>query len=76
MIKIHNRGYGTGEARYLKLDEVNIVTQKIDTFTGAPYILFEHADFPLGALSATFDGQYWDCDLDQEAHVDITRQSK
>jgi hypothetical protein len=64
MIKIHNRGYGTGEARYLKLDEVNIVTQKIDTFTGAPYILFEHADFPLGALSATFDGQYWDCDLD------------
>jgi len=26
MIKVHNRGYGTGEARYLKLDEVNIVT--------------------------------------------------
>ena len=64
MIKIHNRGYGTGEARYLKLDEVNIVTQKIDTFTGAPYILFEHADYPLGALNAQFDGTYWDCDLD------------
>jgi hypothetical protein len=63
MIKIHNRAYRNSEARYLQLDEVNIVSQKID-YNGAPYILFEHKDFPLGALSATFDGEYWDCDLD------------
>jgi hypothetical protein len=63
MIKIHNRAYRDSEARYLKLDEVNIVSQKID-YNGAPYILFEHKDYPLGALSATFDGTYWDCDLD------------
>ena len=62
MIKIHNRGYGTGEARYLELDEVNIVTQNIHN--GRPYILFEHKDYPLGALQAQFDGEYWDCDLD------------
>ena len=62
MIKIHNRGYGTGEARYLELDEVNIVTQNI--YNGRPYILFEHKDYPLGALNAQFDGEYWDCDLD------------
>jgi hypothetical protein len=63
MIKIHNRGYNTGEARYLELDEVNIVSQKID-YMGKPYILFEHKDYPLGELAATFDGEYWDCDLD------------
>ena len=63
MIKIHNRAYRNSEERFIPLDEVNIVTQKID-YNGAPYILFEHKDFPLGALSATFDGQYWDCDLD------------
>ena len=63
MIKIHNRAYRNSEARYLQLDEVNIVSQKID-YNGAPYILFEHVDYPLGALSATFDGEYWDCDLD------------
>ena len=64
MIKIHNRGWNTGEARYLQLDEVNIVTQGIETYTGRPYILFEHKDYPLGALNAQFDGEYWDCDLD------------
>jgi hypothetical protein len=64
MIKVHNRGYGTGEARYIPLSEVNIHTQKICEFTGAPYIIFEHEDYPLGSLSATFDGTYWDCDLD------------
>ena len=64
MIKVHNRGYGTGEARYIPLNEVNIHTQKICEFTGAPYILFEHKDYPLGALRAEFDGEYWDCDLD------------
>ena len=63
MIKVHNRGYGTGEARFLQLDEVNIVSQKIDS-NGRPYILFEHKDYPGGALQAQFDGEYWDCDLD------------
>jgi hypothetical protein len=63
MIKIHNRAYRDSEARFLQLDEVNIVSQKID-YNGAPYILFEHKDYPLGALSARFDGTYWDCDLD------------
>jgi hypothetical protein len=63
MIKIHNRGFNTGEARFLQLDEINIVSQKID-YMGKPYILFEHKDYPLGELAATFDGEYWDCDLD------------
>jgi len=60
MIRVHTTGF-EGE-RFLKLDEVNIVSQKID-YNGAPYILFEHKDYPLGALSATFDGTYWSCDL-------------
>jgi hypothetical protein len=62
MIKIFNSAYRNSEARYIDLDEVNIVTQNIHN--GAPYILFEHKDYPLGALSATFDGTYWACDLD------------
>ena len=49
--------------RFIPLDEVNIVSQKID-YNGAPYILFEHKDYPLGALMATFDGSVWACDLD------------
>ena len=49
--------------RFIPLDEVNIVSQKID-YNGRPYILFEHRDFPLGALRAEFDGTYWYCDLD------------
>jgi hypothetical protein len=61
MIKVHTTGL-TGE-RFLELDEVNIVSQKID-YMGKPYILFEHRDYPLGGLYATFDGSYWDCDLD------------
>ena len=60
MIKVHTTGL-EGE-RFLALDEVQIHTQKID-YNGAPYILFEHKDYPLGALSATFDGTYWSCDL-------------
>ena len=66
MIKVFNSAYRESiqQPKMIPLDEVNIVTQKIDPFTAAPYILFEHKDFPLGALSATFDGTYWDCDLD------------
>ena len=49
--------------RFLELDEVNIVSQKIDPY-GRPYILFEHKDFPLGALRAEFTGEHWSCDMD------------
>lgn len=63
MIKIFNSAYRNSESRFIPLDEVSIHTQKID-YNGAPYILFEHTDYPLGALSATYDGEYWSCDLD------------
>ena len=64
MIKVFNSAYGPSSAeRLIPLDEVNIVSQKID-YNGAPYILFEHKDYPLGALMATFDGSVWACDLD------------
>ncbi len=65
MIKVFNSAYGRNSAeRLIPLDEVNIVSQKICQFTGAPYILFEHKDYPLGALRAEFDGNVWACDLD------------
>jgi|TARA_B100001094_G_scaffold327308_1_gene385258 hypothetical protein len=64
MIRIFNSAYGNSEAREIPLSEVNIVTQKINCYTGAPYILFEHKDFPLGALMAQFDGSVWQCDMD------------
>lgn len=63
MIKIFNSGYNAGNARFIELDEVNIVTQNID-YNGCPYIMFEHKDYPLGALMARFDGTYWACDMD------------
>ena len=49
--------------RFISLDEVNIVTQKICSFSGAPYILFEHKDFPLGSLRAEYNGEHWSCDM-------------
>ena len=59
MIRIFNSAYGrNSEAREIPLSEVNIVTQEINCYTSQPYILFEHPDFPLGALMATFDGSY------------------
>ena len=65
MIKIFNSAYGrNSEAREIPLSEVTIQTQKICEWTAAPYILFEHADYPLGALRAEYDGSYWLCDLD------------
>ena len=65
MIKIFNSAYRrNSEAREIPLSEVNIVTQEINCYTSQPYILFEHKDFPLGALMATFDGAYWQCDMD------------
>jgi hypothetical protein len=64
MIKVFNSAYRESiEApKMIPLDEVNIVSQKID-YMGKPYILFEHKDYPLGALMATFDGSVWACDL-------------
>ena len=62
MIRIFNSAV-EGE-RMISLDEVNIHTQEICQWTSAPYILFEHQDYPLGALKAEFDGTYWQCDLD------------
>jgi len=64
MIKVFNSAYRESiqNPKMIPLDEVNIVTQKINSF-GAPYILFEHRDYPLGALSAEFNGSEWECDL-------------
>ena len=66
MIRIWNSAYfsQTCDERFVSLDDVNIVTQKICSFTSAPYILFEHPDFPLGALRADYNGDHWSCDLD------------
>jgi hypothetical protein len=65
MIKIFNSAWGrNSDSRDIPLSEVDIKEQSINCYTGAPYILFEHKDFPLGALMATFQGSYWACDLD------------
>jgi len=65
MIKIFNSAYGrNSDSREIPLTEVKVVKQEINCYTGPPYILFEHPDFPLGALMATFDGSYWACDMD------------
>jgi hypothetical protein len=45
------------------LDDVTVVTMKLD-FNGAPYMLFEHSDYPGGALRAQFRNDVWECDLD------------
>ena len=61
MIRIFNSAV-PGE-REVAIDDVNIVTMKMDHY-GTPYILFEHEDFPLGALKAEYNGTNWECDLD------------
>ena len=64
MIKVFNSAYRESiqNPKMIPMDEVNIVSQKID-YNGAPYILFEHNDYPLGALMASFNGSEWECDL-------------
>ena len=59
------RIFTTGQAgeRWIPLDEVNIVTQGICPVFSSPYILFEHEDFPLGALKAEFKNNCWEADL-------------
>jgi hypothetical protein len=65
-IRIFNSAYpieGIHNARHIALEEVSIKDQNISVY-GKPYILFEHKDYPLGALMAFYDGTYWQCDLD------------
>ena len=61
MIRVFNSSV-EGE-RLIPLDEVNIVSHKID-YNGSPYIMFDHSDYPLGVLKAVYDGSMWLCDLD------------
>lgn len=61
-IKIFNSAYRNSEERWLEMDEVNVVTMKMD-YDNRPYIMFEHNDFPLGALRAEFKDGNWYCDL-------------
>jgi len=62
MIRIFNSAYRNTDERLIPLDEVNVVTMKMD-YDGRPYMLFEHRDFPLGAVRAEFDGTYWQADM-------------
>jgi len=61
-IRIFNSAYRDSKDRWVEMDEVNVVTMKMD-YEGHPYILFEHKDFPLGALRAEFMDGNWYCDL-------------
>ena len=70
-IRIFNSAAGNWpfQARHIALEDVNIVTQNISVLRGGstygkPYIMFEHKDYPLGALMAFYDGDFWQCDLD------------
>jgi hypothetical protein len=65
MIKVFNSASRESiqNPKMIPLDEVNIVSQKICQWSSAPYILFEHSDYPLGALRAEFNGSEWECDL-------------
>jgi hypothetical protein len=64
MIRIFNSAYRNSEERWISLDDVNIHTQGICPVFSNPYILFEHSDYPLGALKAEYNGEHWACDLD------------
>ena len=64
MIKVFNSAYGPSSAeRFLQMDDVTVHTIKLDLY-GAPYMLFEHSDYPGGALRAQFRNDVWECDLD------------
>ena len=63
MIRIFNSAYRNSEERWISLDDVNIQTQGICPVFSNPYILFEHTDYPLGALKAEYNGEHWACDL-------------
>ena len=59
---IFNSAYRDSEKRWMSVDDVNVVTMKMD-YDNKPYILFEHNDYPLGALRAEFMDGNWYCDL-------------
>ena len=60
---IFNSAYRGSEKRWMSIDDVNVVTMKMD-YDNKPYILFEHEDYPLGALRADFMDGNWYADLD------------
>ena len=62
-ICIFNSAYRESERRWIAVDDVNVVTMNLD-YNGKPYILFEHEDYPLGALRADFMDGNWYCNLD------------
>jgi len=61
-ICIFNSAYRDSGKRWISVDDVNVVSMKMD-YDNKPYILFEHVDFPLGALRAEYTGEHWSCDL-------------
>ena len=62
-ICIFNSAYRGSEKRWISVEDVNVVEMKMD-WQNKPYILFEHTDYPLGALRADFMDGNWYCDLD------------
>ena len=65
-VRIFNSAYMNeigNHARFINVQDVTIREQKL-TVEGRPYIMFEHEDYPLGALMAIYDGNFWQCDLD------------
>ena len=62
-ICIFNSAYRDSERKWVSVDDVNIVSTKLD-YNGKPYIIFEHRDYPLGGLRAEFMDGNWYCDLD------------
>jgi hypothetical protein len=65
MIKVFNSASRESiqNPKMIPLNEVNVVTQNICMYTGRPQILFEHKDYPLGALVAEYRNDEWECDL-------------
>jgi len=61
-ICIFNSAYRDSEKRWISVDDVRVVTMKMD-YDNRPYMMFEHRDFPLGALRADFQDGNWYCDL-------------
>ena len=61
-ICIFNSARRNSEKRWISVDDVRVVTMKMD-YDNRPYMMFEHRDFPLGALRADFQDGNWYCDL-------------
>tara|TARA_Y100001972_G_scaffold96616_1_gene119231 strand:+ start:289 stop:492 length:204 start_codon:yes stop_codon:yes gene_type:complete len=64
-IRIYNSAHSLlqRDMRFIDTKEVTVQKQGLTT-QGKPYIMFEHEDYPLGALMAIYDGAFWQCDLD------------